>query len=270
MNPITIDLSGLRQQFGLAADQIDILTETCIQAVTASVYASWEALAKQHLNSTRQEYLQNLNIIDKGRFAKQIVLTGQLPTMLESGASPFDMKEGFQKSQKVRYTVPKYKSKGGIQIMTDPGGDWYLTIPFRIGTPGTAGQAGFSGEMPQEIYGIVKSRGENQPLVLEDLPSPYDQQQVRPAIYDQQGAVIYDAYQHRNAIYEGLAKRKGVYRKTIQNTYVTFRRAGANSDPLSWIHKGLTALNLADQAVEQTDVETIVENEVITYLDQVL
>ena len=91
--PINIDVSGLGAQFGLTQAQIDDLTELCVQAVTAAVYANWQALAKQGLNSTRPEYLQNLNIIDHGRFAKSIVLTGELPVMLEAGATPFAQKE---------------------------------------------------------------------------------------------------------------------------------------------------------------------------------
>lgn len=112
MKPIVIDLSGLQAQFGLAADTIDMLTETCVNAVTAAVYANWEALAKQKLNSTLPEYTQHLIKVDKGRFAKQIVLTGTLPNMIEQGASAFDMKEGFKKSQKVKYTIPVYNKKG--------------------------------------------------------------------------------------------------------------------------------------------------------------
>lgn len=44
--PINIDVSGLGEQFGLSQAQIDDLTERCVQAVTAAVYANWEALAK--------------------------------------------------------------------------------------------------------------------------------------------------------------------------------------------------------------------------------
>ena len=69
--------------------------------------------------------------------------------MLEQGATPFDIKEGFKKSPKARHTIAKYNKKGKI---ISPGGQWYLTVPFRIGVPGTLGQAGFSGEMPTEMF----------------------------------------------------------------------------------------------------------------------
>lgn len=267
MQTITIDLSNLRQQFKLSADNVSKLTEICVQSVTTAIYANWQALARQKLHSTLPEYLQNLHVVDKGRFAKQIILTGILPTMIESGANPFDMKEGFKQSKYVRYSVPVYNAKGK---MIYPGGDWYLTIPFRHGTPGIVGQAGFANEMPQEIYDLMVHRAAGSPLHRSEIPSPYDIPKSRAAIMDENGKVLFAEYQHKASIYEGLTKRSAAYNKVIQNTYGTFRRVGQRSDPLSWIHRGIKAYKLADEAIQNTDVNTIVENEVLEYLDNVL
>lgn len=267
MNPITIDLSGLKGQFGIDDKTLDQLTETCVKAVTAAIYANWEALAKKKLKSTREEYIQNIIHVDKGRFNKQIILTGVVPNMVEQGASAFDIKEGFRKSPKVRYTIPVYGKKGN---MLRSGGDWYLTIPFRIGVPGTLGQAGFTGQMPQEVYDIMRKRGNRIALRADEIPAPYNIPQSRAAIQATPKNPYYAQYTHKSSIYEGLTKRTAQYGKTTQNTYGTFRRAGANSDPLSWIHKGISAYRLADEAVKITDVDTIVENEVTTFLDTIL
>lgn len=267
MNPITIDLSGLKGQFGIDDKTLDQLTETCVKAVTAAIYANWEALAKKKLKSTREEYIQNIIHVDKGRFNKQIILTGVVPNMVEQGASAFDIKEGFRKSPKVRYTIPVYGKKGN---MLRSGGDWYLTIPFRIGVPGTLGQAGFTGQMPQEVYDIMRKRGNRIALRADEIPAPYNIPQSRAAIQATPKNPYYAQYTHKSSIYEGLTKRTAQYGKTAQNTYGTFRRAGANSDPLSWIHKGISAYRLADEAVKITDVDTIVENEVTTFLDTIL
>ena len=267
MNPITIDLSGLKGQFGIDDKTLDQLTETCVKAVTAAIYANWEALAKKKLKSTREEYIQNIIHVDKGRFNKQIILTGVVPNMVEQGASAFDIKEGFRKSPKVRYTIPVYGKKGNI---LRSGGDWYLTIPFRIGVPGTLGQAGFTGQMPQEVYDIMRKRGNRIALRADEIPAPYNIPQSRAAIQATPQNPYYAQYTHKSSIYEGLTKRTAQYGKTAQNTYGTFRRAGANSDPLSWIHKGISAYRLADEAVKITDVDTIVENEVTTFLDTIL
>ena len=265
--PITIDLTGLQSQFGLDANTVNQLTEVCVQAVTAAVLANWTALAKRELGSTREEYIQNLNKVDSGRFAKQIVLTGVLPNMLEQGATPFDIKEGFKKSPKARHTIAKYNKKGKI---ISPGGQWYLTVPFRIGVPGTLGQAGFSGEMPTEIYDIMRKRAAGLDLTRAEIPSPYDIPRSRAAIAATPTTPYYAKYVHKSSIYEGLTKRTAQYGKTTQNTYGTFRRASENSDPLSWIHKGLLARNLAERAVQITDVDTIVQNEVTDFLETIL
>lgn len=264
MKPIEIDLTGLSGQFGLTGAQVDSLTEICVKEVTSAIYFHWEALAKRELHSTLDEYLRNLNVIDKGRFARQIVLTGFLPVMIEQGASAFDMKEGFRNSKHVRYTIPVYDKKGN---MIYQGGDWYLTIPFRHGTPGIVGQAGFANEMPQEIYDIMVRRPTGQPLRANAIPSPYDVPLSRAAIQDEKGATLYAEYQHKSSIYDGLTKHTQMYNTKTQNIYGTFRRAGANSDPLAWIHKGIKAYNLAQKAREEVDVDTIVENEVYKFLD---
>lgn len=262
--PIDIDLSGLQSQFDITAEQLDQLTEICVQAVTSVVYANWQALAKRELKSTLPEYLQNIIAVDKGRFAKQIVLTGILPNMIEQGASAFDMKEGFRRSQKA---IPTYKVKNGKMIMT---GGWYLTIPFRQGTPGIVGQAGFANEMPQEIYDIIRKRASNTPLTDADIPYPYRVPKSRAAIQATENNPYYPEYAHKSSIYEGLTKVTGQYDKVSQNTYVSFRRVSNKSDPLSWIHKGIRAYHLADEAVEKTDVQTIVENEVTTFLEKIV
>lgn len=267
MKPIVIDLSGLKAQFGLAANHIDSLTEACVQAVTTAIYSNWQAMARKQLHSTLPEYLQNLHVVDKGRFAKQIILTGILPVMVESGADAFDMKEGFKNSKYVKKTVPVYNAKGGVVY---PGGDWYLTIPFRHGTPGIVGQAGFANEMPQEIYDIMVHRARGVALKKSEIPEPYDVPRSRAAILDENGKTLFAEYKHKSSIFEGLTKRSAAYNKVIQNTYGTFRRASENSDPDSWIHRGIKAHNLAEQAIKQTDVDTIVENEVLMYLDNIL
>lgn len=267
---INIDITGLKSQFlGQISDQqIDELTETCVQLVTKAIYSEWESIAKKELHSTLPEYLHNLNIVDKGRFQKQIILTGTLPEMVESGASPFDLKEVFKKSKWVKYSVPVYNRKGK---MVYKGGDWYLTIPFRQGTPGIVGQAGFANEMPQEIYSLMIHRAANSPLTKSEIPEPYDIPQSRAAIYDKQsGKLLYREYVHKSSIYEGLVKKQAAYGKVIQNTYHSFRRAGENSDPLSWIHKGIEARDLANKAIKKVDVEQIVENATLQFLDDIL
>lgn len=265
--PIEIDLTGLESQFGLTQDQVDLLTETCVNAVSASIYANWLALAKQRLRSTAPEYTQNLIKVDKGRFEKSIVLTGVLPNMIEQGASPFDMKQGFKASPKAKHTIQKVKRRGNaIQNV----GGWYLTIPFRIGTPGALGQAGFSSVMPEEVYEVAKKLGTGQRLNASSIPESERIPRSRAAITNENGSQIFSEYRHKNSIYEGMMRSTFTYNKTTQSMYHTFRRVSDKSDAMSWIHQGFKALWLSSEAVEKTDVDTLVKNEVYNYLEEAL
>ena len=124
--------------------------------------------------------------------------------------------------------------------------------------------------MPTEVYDVMRKRTSGLGLNKAEIPSPYDLPLTRAAIPATPNNPYYAAYTHKNSIYEGMTKRTAQYGKTVQNTYGTFRRAGENSDPLSWIHKGITPYNLAEEAVRITDVDTIVENEVTQFLDTIL
>lgn len=265
-NPIEIDLGTVQSESGISDAEMEKLCEICVQAVTTAIFENWRKLAQQNLHTTLPNYLNHLSVIDNGRFSKTIILAGndgRLPVMQEKGASPYDLKQAFQNSQKVRYTIPVYNAKGK-QI--SPGGDWYLSVPFRHGTPGSV-QVG--AEMPQEIYQIMVNRASNTPLRRDEIPEPYDVPKSRAAIQEG-GTLKYRSYEHKHSLYEGLVKKTAAYNTTTQNKYMTFRTAGENSDPDSWIHKGFKALNLAEQAVAATDIDNIVENEVRQFLDEVL
>ena len=97
LTPIHIDITAMQKAYGLSDQTMNQLTEVCVNAVSAAVYATWEAEAKRNLRSTAPIYVQGLIKVDRGKLEKAIVLTGILPNMLENGATPFDIKEGFKK-----------------------------------------------------------------------------------------------------------------------------------------------------------------------------
>ena len=89
-------------------------------------------------------------------------------------------------------------------------------------------------------------------------PSMQGMRHVRPEIRTE--TKVYGAYQHKANLYEGIMRETKSYAQATQGKYVSFRRVSDKSDPLSWIHKGLTARNFAERAVANTNVEVLVAN----------
>lgn len=255
---IDINIDELISEFDLPKNTADFIVETSVAVVTHEIYRQWTLAASNKLSSTRNVYLNGLQVITNSKFSSTILLAGQLPNMIEKGTTPFDMKMGFMKSPKAKQ-VTRSTGRGKNKITTT---GWYLTIPFRHGTPGIVGDnAAFSGIMPDEIYDIAKGLENNKSIKKADIPSPYDVPQSRKQIDLPNGKNIPE-YTHKSSIYEGIQKKSAAYEKVIQNTYISFRRVSDQSDPYSWYHKGFPAYNLLQEALNNTDVETIVENRV--------
>lgn len=263
---INISLQDTIDEFQLSQAQTDSLADSCASVLTLEIYRQWVEEAKGALNKTRDQYISSLLMADVGVGAKSITLVGKFANMLENGVSPWDMKAGFKASTKV-----KFNKKGG----------WYLTIPFRWAVPSANGfSSAFTGVMPMEIYDIVKNfkAGDakqttpgnstvNSPDRLKkiDVPTPYDMPSTRAKIeFDELsgGKKIFDEYVHKSGYFEGMTRDEKKYETATQGSYSTFRRVGENSDDLAWIHKGLNKLNLAQKAVQSTDADIVVNNEV--------
>lgn len=253
---MTIDLNidDIISEFSLPTNIGDFIVKDTVTKITDEIFRVWQLQASNGLGSTRNEYVNNLQIINNNDYSKTILLTGKLPNMLEKGCSSFDMKDGFEKSSKVKYS---YRTdKNGNLIAS-----WYLTVPFRIGTPGIIGEnSAFSSVMPDEIYGLVSKLPSGDSLKKSDIPSPYDIPSSRKAINLPNRTI--PEYQHKHSIYEGLGKKTAAYGRTAQNTYVAFRRVSGNSDSNSWIHKGIQAKDFMNKTLQEVDLEMISENNV--------
>jgi len=251
MITVNIDISEVIEEFSLTKEQANNLVSFTVKEVTARFGYNWSQQAKTHLHASRQEYLNNLIIGEEGPFVGYVMLTGVLPGMIENGCTPFDMKRGFSESSK-----KKLKSKGG----------WYLTIPFRFATPGTLGESSvFSSFLPTEVHKIAKQRliPDYKSLRKKDIPVEFQKVQVREKIVVK--SRVFEEYKHKSSIYQGMTKGQ----LTGHSHYVTFRRVSDLSDPNSWIHTGITARNLADKALAQTNVEHEVDIATDKYLQSV-
>lgn len=261
--PIIIDTSDLYSQFeGITRENIDNLCDNVAKGLAAGYARQLEQEAQQALHQTRKRYIESIKLVDSGKLEGTVLLDyskDPLVRMLEEGASAFDIKEGFFKSAKVKFTKDGRK---------------YLTIPFRLATPGAVAESDvFSGRLPEEVYEVIKNKVTDIPtsgggsksrgLTIGEIPQQFQLPGKRTEIKNDDGNVLLKEYQHKNSLYEGAFKQKDA--ATGQNTYHSFRRVseggvGANgqkigSDPDSWIHGGITAKHLIDVALANYNVE---------------
>lgn len=255
MPSVAIDIGNVPAEFSLTRDQVEQMIDYAVKTVTARFAENWELEAGKELNSTRNEYVRSLRVIDEGKLAGAVALSGELPMMLEQGASTFDMKEDFKNSDKA--------------IQKEDGG-WYLTIPFRIASSEALGESEvFSGVMPKDVHGIAKSKevdessGKSDPIKPNELPDKYQPQTKKVRIPKSN---TFTEYQHKTSIYAGIRKEKD--KETGQNRYTNFRRVSDNSDPASWIHPGFEAKQIGDRALNNMDIDTVIDQSVDDVLSQ--
>lgn len=257
-----VDLNDVIEEFNLQAAAAGAMTQQVVDDVTTAVLINWRSAAKRELNSTRNEYIRSIYMGEQSKFKNVLILRGTLPNMIEFGAQPFDLKDGFAKSSKATKTKD---------------GGWYLTIPFRWSTPGSIGEnSAFSNSIPQDVHQLAKqlkpkkSNGGRSvsggSLSTDSLPAKHQAKGARKAVSNALTGQTFAAYEHKSPLLSGLQRNEQTYEKSTQSTYSTFRRVSSNSDPNSWIHKGIKSHDLAAKAFKNTDFDTIVNNSIDRFL----
>ena len=252
--PIQINSQDIMDSFSISKKEVDDIIDVTIKNIAAAFAVEWENVALNTLHSTKQRYVANLKVIDSGRMSGAVVLDyskDKLIKMLEEGATAFDLK-------KFLLASPKAKQKKN-------GGGKYITVPFSIGPP-SANSDNFSTILPSQVYNIVKNQAvmsttnRSQGLVADQLPDQFQKKQTRAGFSSLPTSKLFEEYQHKNSIYEGVYKKKDTV--TGQNSYGSFRRVSDKSDSNSWIHPGIDQGNLAEKAYGQfeTKLQVILED----------
>lgn len=268
MISVEIDSTQLIEPFTNDLQRIRNISQAVVNGVSWALYNEIRNNASNGLRSTRNMFLRNINQPIIGPLKGTIVLTGSLPNMIEQGASAYDMKEGFLKSKKVKYTKT---------------GKPYLTIPFRWATSGSLGEnEAFSGVMPKEIEVMVKElrtarttatflTGGTTKRTGEGLKipksSPFGKVMTRGAFSSRETKQTFGSYTHKSPLMSGIVRQQKFYDKAIQGTYYSFRRVSLNSSANSWIHPGFTARDFFTKSLQSLDIETIQGNIISEELD---
>ena len=260
MIPVFIDTSSLSEQLFLTDNQVKDMVDYAVKEVTANFARNWEQEAMRTLKATRNLYVRNIVVVDEGYGKGAVVLTGFLPNALESGLEPFDIKFGLLNGPNAR--VSKDNNR-------------YNTVPFRFAAPTSLGESEvFSGILPQEVAEVIRAKPQDIPVAgggrrtqgirPQEIPASFREPVVRsaPKVTPQ----IWDDYRHKSSIYQGVARVQDPV--TGQQRYQSFRRVSDNSDPDAFIHPGLNPSNLADKALENTDIPSVVGRSIDNFLIQ--
>lgn len=232
--PINIDVSDFSGQWNLTSQEQDLFIANVLDEVSSRFAETWYNEAGKVLKQAKKEYQQAIYIEKLGEDTVLVGLRGWLPNAIEKGLEPFDIKEGFRASSK-----RKFKKNGG----------WYLTIPFRIGTPGIVGESSiFSTIMPNEVYKVAlqELKGKGKTLSVDKFPKEFQVKGIRREVTNQITGKVFEQYQHKSSVFEGMKKSQ----KEGHGHYVTFRRVSDLSDENSWVHSGIIARNLMDKTLQ--------------------
>ena len=239
MVPIKINISDVVKEFSLNGEE---LKKILIVTITSELEEEWTNQVN-NLKKSRAEYKRAMSIYTE---TSSIIIElserkSKLALMLEEGASPFDIKKGFELSpQKTE------KKDGG----------WYLTVPFRWSTPETLGESeAFSNSIPKNLYKKISKEGY---IKFDDLSQNQRILGIRQYIEG------FDTYEHKSPLAQGLTKTSKVKN---QGVYHTFRRVSDRSDPNSWIHKGFKPKKLMDKAISDIQIDDIVSTVVDNYIE---
>lgn len=250
MIDLQIDTLDLSQEFQLSKQEVDDMSEFVVEEVTTAFARKWDNQAKNNLKSTRSQYRSAIQVkkIDKFTSAAYLNPAVWIANAIESGASSFDMKKGFLASDKVKYTAD---------------GKPYLTIPFRFATAGSIGENPmFAGVMPTVVSNVAQQMQPKQQMKLDQIPSKYHipksaslRKKLKSKGFNKLSSKV-----DKTSIYEGMQRNaKG-------SGYVAFRRVSLNSPKLRFIHPGFEPRNLADKALQTTDIPSIVDVAIDSYL----
>lgn len=244
-----VDISDTIQEFQLQPAEITSVSDYLLDRMVDEVMGKWETIINANLHGTRDEYKRGMYTERPNDNTAIIGLNGRenkLAMMIEGGASVFDIKQGFERSEK-----RTEKEDGG----------WYLTIPFRHATS----ESIMDMQVPGMKSSVLDFMKQGNTMEQSTLPAPFDKIQTHSMSLNT-GSIL--TYVHKAPIYEGM------HRKDISSTqkekrggYMTFRRVSDKSDESSWMHPGFVARDFMGQAMQEADLSVLVDNAIQDWLD---
>ena len=241
---VDIDITEVVAENGLneleASDIAEGLLDKCLEVIKDN----WEVVANDELASSRAIYVAGISSHKKTSDEGVVQLAGTLPNWIESGKAAYDMKPILL---------------GGKNTKTSKSGSRYIVIPFRHGS-NTSLSENFNSSLPKSVENVAKKLKPQEKLKKQNIPSPYNNPKTKPAFSNIETKQSFGSYTHKSSIYEGIKKVTKQYAAARQSKYSTFRVVSTNSDVNSWIHPGFVAKNLAERALDISNLNELADN----------
>lgn len=237
---ISVDLTKVHAAIAAALPHTADM-ERIRRGLGAAGMAYWKRTAQSELRSSSRDYVNGLQHIEH-KDKIELVLTGQVPNMIEQGWSGGDLREWLLKGPNAK------QGKNGP----------YNTVPFRHGTPGTT-ERNVGRQMPKAIHNEAKKLAPtlSRPGGIEHGPGGrsvvYGERLHLGRALSKQARAILERKEkpwHATSIYMGMIRKgKHITGGKIQTTgYTTFRRISKFSrGEKHWMHPGIKARDFASR-----------------------
>lgn len=238
MLEIKLDVNDfLDELYYLSELNLNALEAQLTNNITNEIYKNWIRVAETNLNSTRAGYISGLNLQIVSPTEQDIVLVGWLNNSVENGLAPFNMKPS---------------ALNGANVKVSKSGSRYVRISFNMAVKGSKldETQTYSRIIPKSVW---QAFTQGKPI-----PRPHNRRNVRPGISNVETKETFPAYKHKQSLYAGL--------KQVGAKLSTIRTISDNSNPNSWIHKGIIAYNLRDKALAATDIDKITNDTIRKFL----
>ena len=225
---IWIDIDSMKDQIARLSKNVDAVRSIITQGVVQEIYNQWCNQVRLNLTRNQQEYIDEIQVdhIMDNTYTIGIE-DDSIAGKIEGGSPSWDMKPNFAKSAKA-----KQKKNGG----------WYLTIPFKLGTPNAINAAGtFSAILPRSVYNAVRKSLENNTPI--QLPPKYD---------------VLSKPHHKGPIFGGINASPNI---NGGQSYNTFRRVSDKSDPISWIYPARPGKHILQKVLAGLNIDAIIKQE---------
>jgi len=219
MIPIIVDIGNLANEIALTPSELKSFAKMTLDRVVSRYEFLLNEQIDKKLHKTKQAYRQSLDFQYLDDYNAVFTLSGKgmgkLALMMERGATPFDMKDGFLNSSKAK---------------TGKDGSRYFTVPFKHATSTAIAESStFSNKMVQEAQLIAKKQP-GVPISFNQLPVGLQTRGVRQSVT--RGGITSPTYEHKTPIHQGLVKSVN----SKHSGYFTFRRVSEkNKDSITRI-----------------------------------